>query len=80
MHSRSRARDLQAARRIGRHRGFGKRKGTADARMPRYAIFVTVKLPEEVVSGFMMDNRMLTVCILAKLCGCEDSEFSAVFL
>jgi large subunit ribosomal protein L19e len=36
MHSRSRARDLQAARQIGRHRGFGKRKGTADARMPRY--------------------------------------------
>jgi Ribosomal protein L19e len=38
MHSRSRARELQAARRIGRHRGFGKRKGTADARMPRYAL------------------------------------------
>jgi large subunit ribosomal protein L19e len=35
MHSRSRARELNAARRIGRHRGFGKRKGTADARMPR---------------------------------------------
>jgi large subunit ribosomal protein L19e len=36
MHSRSRARALNQARRIGRHRGFGKRKGTADARMPRY--------------------------------------------
>lgn len=35
MHSRSRARELNLARRIGRHRGFGKRKGTADARMPR---------------------------------------------
>ncbi|OAL26018.1 hypothetical protein AYO20_10287 [Fonsecaea nubica] len=35
MHSRSRARELNAARRIGRHRGFGKRKGTKDARMPR---------------------------------------------
>ncbi|KAK3616481.1 translational activator of GCN4 [Elasticomyces elasticus] len=34
MHSRSRARELTAARRAGRHRGFGKRKGTADARMP----------------------------------------------
>merc|ERR1712059_148771 len=34
MHSRSRARELTAARRIGRHRGYGKRKGTADARMP----------------------------------------------
>merc|ERR1712063_46983 len=27
MHSRARARELTAARRIGRHRGFGKRKG-----------------------------------------------------
>ncbi|KAI1749569.1 ribosomal protein L19/L19e domain-containing protein [Xylaria castorea] len=37
MHSRSRARELNLARRDGRHRGFGKRKGTADARMPQYA-------------------------------------------
>jgi len=36
MHSRSRARALNLARRDGRHRGFGKRKGTADARMPEY--------------------------------------------
>ncbi|GJC97987.1 putative ribosomal protein L19e [Colletotrichum higginsianum] len=32
MHSRSRARELNLARRDGRHRGFGKRKGTAEAR------------------------------------------------
>lgn len=38
MHSRSRARELNLARRIGRHRGFGKRKGTADARMPEYVL------------------------------------------
>ncbi|KAI0967274.1 ribosomal protein L19/L19e domain-containing protein [Xylaria arbuscula] len=31
MHSRSRARELNLSRRDGRHRGFGKRKGTADA-------------------------------------------------
>lgn len=37
MHSRARARELTEARRIGRHRGLGKRKGTKDARMPRYA-------------------------------------------
>jgi hypothetical protein len=36
MHSRTSARELNAARRLGRHRGFGKRKGTANARMPRY--------------------------------------------
>jgi large subunit ribosomal protein L19e len=35
MHSRARTRALAEARRIGRHRGYGKRKGTKDARMPR---------------------------------------------
>ncbi|KAL8938002.1 MAG: hypothetical protein Q9216_004130 [Gyalolechia sp. 2 TL-2023] len=40
MHSRARARDLTAARRIGRHRGFGKRKGTADARMPSQVMWM----------------------------------------
>ena len=43
MHSRSRARELTKARRIGRHRGFGKRKGTADARMPRYVFTIVVR-------------------------------------
>ncbi|KAA8574487.1 hypothetical protein EYC84_005945 [Monilinia fructicola] len=40
VHSRARARDLTAARRIGRHRGFGKRKGTADARMPSQVVWM----------------------------------------
>ena len=40
MHSRSRARELNAARREGRHRGFGKRKGTADARMPQQVLWM----------------------------------------
>ena len=34
VHSRARTRDLQASKRLGRHSGFGKRKGTAEARMP----------------------------------------------
>lgn len=38
MHSRFRARELNLARRDGRHRGFGKRKGTAEARMPRFVL------------------------------------------
>ncbi|KAI0437981.1 60S ribosomal protein L19 [Xylaria telfairii] len=40
MHSRSRARELNLARRDGRHRGFGKRKGTADARMPEKVLWM----------------------------------------
>merc|ERR1712169_95595 len=39
-HSRSRARELNLARREGRHRGFGKRKGTADARMPSQVVWM----------------------------------------
>ena len=34
IHSRARTRDLLAAKRKGRHTGPGKRKGTAEARLP----------------------------------------------
>ncbi|KAI9738850.1 MAG: hypothetical protein M1834_008357 [Cirrosporium novae-zelandiae] len=40
MHSRARSRALTEARRIGRHRGFGKRKGTKDARMPSQVLWM----------------------------------------
>ncbi|EEP76014.1 60S ribosomal protein L19 [Uncinocarpus reesii 1704] len=40
MHSRARARELSEARKIGRHRGFGKRKGTKDARMPSQVLWM----------------------------------------
>merc|ERR1711883_18743 len=40
MGSRARARELTAARRIGRHRGFGKRKGSKDARMPSQVLWM----------------------------------------
>jgi large subunit ribosomal protein L19e len=40
VHSRSRAKELNLARRDGRHRGFGKRKGTADARMPSQVLWM----------------------------------------
>ena len=51
MHSRARARELTAARRIGRHRGFGKRKGTKDARMPRYAGSLYISAGPSLVSS-----------------------------
>jgi len=40
MHSRSRTRALATAKRAGRHTGFGKRKGTADARMPSQVLWM----------------------------------------
>jgi len=33
-HSRERTRNMHAAKRVGRHTGYGKRKGTAEARFP----------------------------------------------
>ncbi|EPS42360.1 hypothetical protein H072_3687 [Dactylellina haptotyla CBS 200.50] len=40
MHSRSRTRALSEARAKGRHMGFGKRKGTKDARMPSQVLWM----------------------------------------
>lgn len=39
-HSRSRTRILHEAKRNGRHTGYGKRKGTADARMPSQVLWM----------------------------------------
>ncbi|OZJ05759.1 hypothetical protein BZG36_01269 [Bifiguratus adelaidae] len=38
--SRFRVRERAAAKRVGRHTGFGKRKGTADARMPQQVLWM----------------------------------------
>ncbi|XP_045597689.1 large ribosomal subunit protein eL19 [Procambarus clarkii] len=40
VHSRARVRKNQEARRKGRHMGFGKRKGTANARMPQKILWI----------------------------------------
>lgn len=40
VHSRARTRKNKEARRKGRHCGFGKRKGTANARMPQKMLWV----------------------------------------
>lgn len=40
VHSRSRARALAESKRAGRHTGYGKRKGTKDARMPSQVVWM----------------------------------------
>ena len=40
MHSRARVRDRAEAKRKGRHSGFGKRKGTREARMPTKVLWI----------------------------------------
>ncbi|CAI9113687.1 OLC1v1014341C1 [Oldenlandia corymbosa var. corymbosa] len=40
IHSRSRARDVMEAKRKGRHSGYGKRKGTREARLPTKVLWM----------------------------------------
>merc|ERR1712070_567466 len=40
MHARSRCKRAHAAKRLGRHTGFGKRKGTRNARMPSKVLWM----------------------------------------
>lgn len=40
IHSRSRARVMLASKRSGRHTGFGKRKGTREARLPSQVVWI----------------------------------------
>src|SRR4051812_42045241 len=52
MHSRARVRDRVEAKRKGRHSGFGKRKGTREARMPQVCFtFILVTFARK-CSGF----------------------------
>jgi len=77
MHSRARAREMTAAKRLGRHKGFGKRKGTADARMPRYA---TSRPAETAQKMDLWEEGEADSHITAKSFGCADSAFSAASL
>lgn len=54
VHSRARVRKNTEARRKGRHCGFGKRKGTANARMPQKVSHI----------GWITTNHCNTVSVL----------------
>lgn len=56
VHSRARARKNTEARRKGRHCGFGKRKGTANARMPE-------KVSHR-ISTSSVSKSLFNVCVL----------------
>ena len=85
MHSRARTRSLAEAKRAGRHTGFGKRKGTADARMPTY-VYLGHSIYRE-LNG-MLDNmggasisenlKLTESPAIAKSYGCAVSVFYAV--
>lgn len=56
MHSRARVRKNTEARRKGRHCGFGKRKGTANARTPQKVYISTVTISS--FSIFQISNNL----------------------
>ena len=45
--SRERIRDMHKAKRLGRHTGYGKRKGTAEARFPTNCLLYTSDAADE---------------------------------
>lgn len=65
VHSRARVRKNTEARRKGRHCGFGKRKGTANARMPQ-------KVRNK--------KKMITLLIFAKKLNYKFVELKTLFL
>ena len=73
VHSRARVRKNTEARRKGRHCGFGKRKGTANARMPRKVCNVCTD--KEKNNFVLCNNRCGTGCI----CGVSALSYSSVF-
>lgn len=59
VHSRARVRKNTEARRKGRHCGFGKRRGTANARMPQKVSYVLASLKR---FGGIIISKLVWVC------------------
>lgn len=64
VHSRARVRKNTEARRKGRHCGFGKRKGTANARMPQKVITMYYNFFYILVLTFMLALSGVTMAYI----------------
>ncbi|NEU33113.1 50S ribosomal protein L19e, partial [bacterium LRH843] len=59
VHSRARVRKNTEARRKGRHCGFGKRKGTANARMPQKVLWVNrMRVLRRLLKKYRQDKKI----------------------
>merc|ERR1712098_27809 len=59
VHSRSRVRENDAARRKGRHTGFGKRKGTKDARTSQKGLWIArMRVLRRLLKGYREAKRI----------------------
>lgn len=67
VHSRARVRKNTEARRKGRHCGFGKRKGTANARTPQKVIYHFIFVNLIFIIYFNTNNYLFSSFLFIKL-------------
>lgn len=59
LHSRSRAREAMEARRKGRHSGYGKRKGTKEARLPSKLLWMRrIRVLRRLLHGYRNSGKI----------------------
>ena len=63
VHSRSRARALKESKRAGRHMGYGKRKGTKDARMPSQVLWMRrLRVLRKLLAKYRDAGKLTNTC------------------
>merc|ERR1711959_336470 len=63
IHSRDRTRRRLEAKRLGRHTGSGKRRGTKDARMPQKVLWIRrMRVLRRLLKNIVMLTRSINIC------------------
>merc|ERR1712098_364087 len=69
IHSRDRTRKRLEAKRLGRHTGFGKRRGTKNARMPGKVLWIRrMRVLRRLLKKYRMPTRSTSTCTTTSTC------------